>query len=310
MKVAGLFRREAVDFQRQGGARGDVLHLTPRSLVATQWLLGIALGSGIYFAFTGQIDEHASGPAVVFVDGMREVTASRPAVIASVEVAPGEHVEAGQPLVRMVSSTESSELESVERELSDQLSKLLADPSDMVARESMVSLRSRRELARSSLDRQVLRAPTAGTVGDVRVRPGQLVEPGMPVVSVHGDDAGARLIALLPGRYRPLLSPGKRMRFVADGFPREIHGLSIESVGDQIIGPADAARFLGLDSALQLEGPVVLVQARLLQRAFSSEGAVYRFHHGMRGHAESAVRHDSIAFTFVPGLKQVMTHVF
>lgn len=312
MKAVGLFRREAVDFQRAGGTRGDVLRLTPRSLVATQWLLVAALAFGIYYGFTGQIDEHAGGPAVVFVDGLNEITAPRPAVVASVEVVPGQHVEAGQPLVRMVASTESSELETVERELSDQLAKLLADPSDAIAREAMVSLRSRRELARSSLERQVLRAPQAGTVGDVQVRSGQLVEPGMPVVSVHGDDAGARLMAMLPGRYRPLLAPGARLRFIADGFSREVHGLVIESVSDQIIGPVDAARFLRLDpqSAMPVSGPVVLVQARLSNRAFKSAGASYRFHHGMRGTAETAVRHESIAFTFIPGLRQVFDQVF
>lgn len=311
MKAAGLFRREAVDYQRQGGARGDVLRLTPRSLIATQWLLMIALGLGLYYAFAGQIDEHAAGPAVVFVDGLHEVTAPRAGVVASVEVAPGEQVKANQPLVRMVASTETAELETVERELADQLAKLLADPSDAVARESMVSLRSRRDLARLSLERQVLRAPHEGTIGDVRVRTGQLVEPGMPVVSVHNDTAGARLMAMLPGRYRPLLRPGARLRFVAEGFPREVHGLVIERVGDQIIGPLDAARYLGLDqsAAAQLQGPVVLVQARLPKLSFTSEGGTYRFHHGMRGFAESAVRHESIAFTFVPGLKQVFSHV-
>ena len=43
---------------------------------------------------------------------------------------------------------------------------------------------------------------------------------------------------------------------------------------------------------------------------FESQGARYRFHHGMQGWAESAVRHDSIAFTFVPGLKQLYDNVF
>jgi multidrug efflux pump subunit AcrA (membrane-fusion protein) len=311
VKAAGLFRREAIDYQRQGGARGDVLRLTPRSLIATQWVLVTALAVGLYYAFAGQIDEHAAGPAVVFVDGLNEITAPRPAVVASVEVAPGEEVRKGQALVRMIASTEAAELETVERELADQLAKLLANPADGVARESMVSLRSRRDLARLSLERQVLRAPAAGTVGDVRVRAGQLVEPGMPVVSVHSEHAGARLTAMLPGRYRPLLRPGGRLRFVADGFPREVHGLLVERVGDQIIGPLDAARYLGLDdnTAMQLQGPVVLVQARLPKLSFTSEGGTYRFHHGMRGQAESAVRHENIAFTFIPGLKQVFTHV-
>ena len=64
-----------------------------------------------------------------------------------------------------------------------------------------------------------------------------------------GDGEGARLTALLPGRYRPLLAPGMSLRFVADGFPREVHALVIERVADQIVGPTEALRYLGRDAA-------------------------------------------------------------
>jgi hypothetical protein len=118
------------------------------------------------------------------------------------------------------------------------------------------------------------------------------------------------LSALLPGRYRPLLSPGMTLRFAADGFPREMHALVIESVGDQIIGAREALRYLGRDAedAVTLSASVVLVRARLRSGGFESEGARYRFHHGMLGRAETAVRRDSIAFTFVPGLRAFGHH--
>lgn len=306
-----LFREEAVEFHRRGGAKGDVVHLTARAFFWTHWLLVAALVAGVAFAFVGQIGEYAAGPAVVHIDALYEVTASRPAVVSRVLVDPGQRVEADQILLRMHSASEASELESVERELSDQLAKLLRDPGDQAARESMVSLRARRELARAGLERQVLRAPYAATVGDLRVRPGQLVEPGMPLLTLLRDDGGARLTALLPGRYRPLLAPGKQLRFVADGFPRAIHQLEIDGVGDQVVGPAEALRYLGRDAdTVRLDGPVVLVHARLPSRSFAAEGAAYRFHHGMQGRAETAVRHDSIAFTFVPGLRNALSDVF
>jgi membrane fusion protein (multidrug efflux system) len=307
-----LFRREAVEFHRKGGAKGDVLQLPPRAFAWTHVLLLAAAVAAVVFAFMGQIDEYAEGPAVVYIDGLYEVTAPRPAVIVALEVDPGDRVEAGLVLVRMHSSSEAAELESVERELEDQLAKLLRDPGDAAAREAMVSLRSRRDLARANLERQTLRAPYAATVGDVRVRAGQLVEPGMPLLTLLGDQGGARLTALLPGRYRPLLASGKTVRFVADGFPRSIHELAIERVGDQVVGPAEALRYLGRDAAeaVALEGSVVLVHARLPGRVFESEGQRYRFHHGMQGRAETAVRHDSIAFTFIPGLRLVLSDVF
>jgi membrane fusion protein (multidrug efflux system) len=310
MAQAPLFRQEALEFHRQGGARGDVLHLTPRAFFWTHWLLVFAMVAIVAYAFVGQIDEYATGPALVRVDGVSEVTAPRPAVVARVEVDPGQHVSAGQVLVRMQAAAEQSELETIEHELSDQLGKLLRDPNDHAAREAIVSLRSREALARANLERQTVRAAQAAIVGDVRVQPGQLVEPGTPLVSLLGDAEGAHLTALLPGRYRPLLAPGMTLRFSADGFPREVHALVIERVADQIIGPTEALRYLGRDvaDAMALSGSVVLVHARLPSRAFKSEGALYRFHHGMQGRAETPVRRDSIAFTFVPGLRAFFEH--
>jgi multidrug efflux pump subunit AcrA (membrane-fusion protein) len=307
MADPSLFRPEALEFRRQGGARGDVLELTPRAFFVTHWLLVLALLGIVGFALLGQIDEYAAGLAVVRLEGLSEVTAPRPAVVAGVDVAPGERVQPGQVLVRMYSAAERSELESVERELADQLAKLLRNPGDAAAREALVALRGRRDLARGSLERQTLRAPQAGIVGDVRVRPGQMVEPGAALVTLLGERSGARLTALLPGRYRPLLSRGMQLRFIADGFPREVHRLVIERVGDQIIGPTEAMRYVG--SELPLPGPVVLVQARLPSRTFTSEGRPYSFHHGMQGHAECAVRRDSLAFTLVPGLRSFVDNL-
>ncbi len=300
-----LFRQEALEFHRQGGARGDVLHLTPRAFFWTHWSLVAAVVASLGYAFVGQVDEYAGGPALVRVDSVYDVTAQRPAVVARVEVEPGQHVAAGQVLVRMQAASEKSELDSVERELSDQLAKLLRDPADRAAREAIVSLRAREALAHASLERQTVRAAQAATVGDVRVQRGELVDAGTPLLSLLGEGEGASLTALLPGRYRPLLARGMKLRFVADGFPREVHSLIIERVADQIVGPTEALRFLGRDAAgaIALDGPVVFVHARLPSREIKSEGALYRFHHGMQGHAEVAVRHDSIALTLVPGLR-------
>jgi membrane fusion protein (multidrug efflux system) len=302
-----LFRQEAVDFHRRGGAKGEVLRLMPGAFLWTHWMLVAVIFAAGFLAFTGQIDEYASGPALVRVDGVHELTASRAAVVERVDVAPGERIKVGQVLLRMQSSAEVADLQSSERELADQLSKLLRDPADRVAREAILSLRARRDLARANLDQLTLRAQEATTVGDVRVHAGQLVEPGMALLTLLRAQSGATLTALFPGRYRPLLSRGMTLRFVADGFPRVVHRLTIERVGDQIVGPSEALRFLGRDQidTMPLDGPVVIVQARLGTRAFVADGATYQFHHGMQGHAETPVRRESIVFTLIPGLRQI-----
>ena len=115
MSPARLFRAEAVEFHRQGGARGDVVQLTPRAFFFTHWLLLVLLVAGVWFACVGTIDEYASGPALVRIDGLHELTAQRAAVVSGVEVAPGQRVHPGQALVRMHSASESAELEGVVR---------------------------------------------------------------------------------------------------------------------------------------------------------------------------------------------------
>jgi hypothetical protein len=76
-------------------------------------------------------------------------------------------------------------------------------------------------------------------------------------------------------------------------------------VGDQIVGPSEAARYLGRDlaDAFAIGGPVVLVQATLDRTSFDVDGEHYDFAGGMYGKAEAAVRNEPIAYAFVPSLK-------
>lgn len=299
-----LFRDEAVQHHVRGGARGDVLMLTPRSFFwAHRLLLGLAVAA-IVFACVGQLDEYASGPAVVRVSGRSEVTAPAAAVVERVEVSAGDRVRAGDSLVRFDASTETAELTSIERELSDRLAAQLRDPADQAAREAVAALRMRRDLARAGLERKTVRAAQAGVVGDVRIRAGQLVDPGMPLLTLLGEKSGAGVTALLPGQFLPLLARGQTLRLTLDGFEKDVHGLLIERVGDQIIGPTEAARYLGreLGDAFPITGPVVLVYARLPAVAFQSSGKQYRYSHGMYGRAEVAVRTRSIVRTLFPEL--------
>lgn len=307
-----LFRREAVEHHARGGVSGDVLHITPRALFWTHWMMLAGAGAAVWFGFVGQVDEYATGPAVVRIEGQLEITAPSAAVISEITVRPGQRVRAGQVLVRMFSSQESAELQSVERELDTQLAKLLRDPGDRVARESLVSLRTRRDLARARLEHQSVRAPEDGVVGDVRIQAGQLVEPGMAVLTLETGAQRVVVTALLPGQYRPRLHAGQTLRVRLSGFARETHALSIERVGSQLMGPSEAARYLGRDfrDTLAIQGPVVLVHARIAGTQFLSEGERYDYFHGMQAVAETAVRHENVAYALIPGLKQVVDNVW
>jgi biotin carboxyl carrier protein len=302
-----LFRREAIEHQARGNARSDILQVDP---AATSWgyrLLAAALFCSLAFIAIGRLTEYATGPAIVRLDGRMMLTASHSALVTRIAVKPGDAVKEGDLLVQFYSSEEAAELQGVTREFDDQLRKLLQYPDDAAARESLVSLRTRKEVAEKRLSQRSLRAPQAGVVGDVRVRQGQLVEAGTSVVELVDRASTARVTVFLPGRYRPYLARGKKLRFELDGFRRRSQELAITAVGDQIIGPTEAQRFLGRDvaDALNIQGPVVLVEAELPSTTFEADdGRRFAYAHGMLGKAESPVRDEPIIYAFVPTLRE------
>ena len=221
------------------------------------------------------------------------------------DVRPGQRVAGGPGLVTLPLREETVSLERIQREFELQLIRVLRDPADEAARQTLTSLRAERELAEARQQARILRAPHEGVVTDLRIRPGQYVTPGESVVSVVGDTVEVSLVALLPGGQRPLLEPGKPLRVELDGFHHEYHGFVIDSVGDQIVGPAEVRRFLGPDigDAVQLTGPMVLVRARLPSSTFTSKGRTFNYFDGMLARADARVRKERILVALVPGLK-------
>jgi len=300
-----LFREEAIAHQRGRGLQAEVLALDER---ATGWdfrLLCAGLLVLIGFLSLGRLNEYASGPAFVQLDGRTTLAASAAGVVSKVEVKPGDRVEAGDVLVRFHAAEEVAELQTASKEFDSQLSKLLLRPADAATREALVALRARRELAQEHLQQRTLRAPRRGVVGDVSVRNAQLVEPGARVLDIQSGARAATIIALLPGRYRPLLHAGDKLRFQVDGFQQRAQELALSRVGDQIIGPGEAQRYLGRDLAdsFQISGPVVLVEAKLPQTWFEVDHRHYDYASGMPGKVDAVVREEPIACALIPGLK-------
>jgi membrane fusion protein (multidrug efflux system) len=150
-----------------------------------------------------------------------------------------------------------------------------------------------------------LAAPAAGEVGDIHVRQGQRLLPGDVVLSIFPDDAELEVVGILPGHYRPQLERGRPLRLELAGYEYTYQDLDIQRVGNEVVGPDTARRYLGreLADALPISGPVVLVHARLENRTFESQGRSYDFHHGMQGLARVQVRSQRIIYTLAPWLK-------
>jgi membrane fusion protein (multidrug efflux system) len=301
-----LFREQALRIHQEGiRIEGDLLRADPRWMQWTYRLLLAVLVATLLFSVLGTVHEYASGPAVVRLGGRTDLRATAAGTVSEVGVVRGEPVAAGQVLVRLHGAQEAAELERIEREIELQLINRLRDPADAAAERSLLSLRAERELARSRVAERELRSPAAGVVDDVRVRAGQPVAPGQVLVSLAGPGGERTVIALLPGEYRPQLKPGMELRMELQGYRYAYQNLRVTDVGGEVVGPAEARRYLGdeIADAATLGGPVVLVTARLPTLTFQAEGKTRRFHDGMWGKAEVRVRSERILIALVPALR-------
>lgn len=308
----GLFRKQAMDFHRRGGLRGDVLRITPGMLESVHWLVFAIAALGLAFVCTAEVRKYATGPAVVLLEHRYEVTAQRAGVVHELRARTGQRVRAGDVLLALRAENEAAELDAAERELDDRLVLLMQSPDDADARAAVLALRTRRDLAAASLERSLVRAPHAGEVVDLRARVGQLVEAGAAVMAVQSEPRAAQITVLLPGADRPRLRPGMPLSLRIDGFERSRLEVSIERVDEQVLGPAEAVRALGgeLAGTFDAQGALVLVHARLPADVLRAHGVQYRLHHGMLARAEVAVEREPLLYAWLPGLGEALSDVF
>lgn len=310
-RAPSLFRQQAWEHHQKGGDEdGDVLHLSPVWLKRAYGLIVSVAVLGLVFCIVGSLCEFAAGPAVVRVVGRTDLTLSQAGVVLSVDVQPGQRVEAGQTLVTFAAAEERNAVDRLRQELDAQLVRFMRDPLDQSARQSLTSLNAELEHARARLEARTLKAPFAGVLGDVRVQPGHYLAPGAHVLSLHRADAPAFLMAFLPGYYRPLLKPGMSLRVELEGFRYAYQDLVVDSVASQIIGPEELRRSLGPDlgDAVKLDGPLVLVKARIPERRFTSEGQAFNYFDGMPAHVTVPVRMEPIWTLMVPGWRGMFSH--
>jgi membrane fusion protein (multidrug efflux system) len=242
---------------------------------------------------------------VVRLGGRSDLTATADGTVSQVAVAPGERVEAGRLLVRFYGAREAAELARIDHEFELQLINRLRDPSDAGPQQALISLRAERELARSNLAEREVRAPVAGVVSDIPVRVGQHIAPGQSLLSITRGQSRPEVVAFLPGEDRPMLKRGMPLRLELQGYRYAYQHLVVDSVGDEVLGPAEARRYLGneIADAVQFAGPVVKVEAHLISGTFESEGKVRRYHDGMLARAEVRIRSERVLVALIPALK-------
>lgn len=302
---SGIYRQEAVEYHRGAHTESEVLLMLPGW---THWLYRLLLcllAGGLGFVVFGSVSQYAEGPAIIRAEERVSITATVSGVVASVRVTPGMRVESGDLLVRFRSADEEAQMASVQREFDSSLVRILANPADQAARQRLGTLRAQAELMSARLGERFVRALEAGTIGDVRIKPGQSVAPGDMIASLARERARFFVLALLPGQQRPSLQQGLPMRLEIAGYPYVYQNLIIDSVDDGIIGPYEVRRGLGPEVAdsIAISGPVVVVHARLPDVTFVSGGEVYRYFDGMHAVARARLRSERLLAALIPGIK-------
>jgi multidrug efflux pump subunit AcrA (membrane-fusion protein) len=301
-----LFREEALR-EYLAPPSSAVLRLSRR------WETVSLAGLGVLVLFVGlflllvRVREYAEGPAFVQAVGLTPLTTTAPGSVVAIFVQPGQRVVVDQDLVRLNNAAETAEYERARSEFKLQLVRLLRDPRDDAARQSLTALYTVRELARARVAERTLRASRAGVVSDIRIRVGQHLEAGEVVLNVVDHETKFAVVAVLPGHHRPALKPGLTMRLELSGYQYGYLDVPIGSVQDEVIGPAEVQRFLGRELAdtVPVTEPAVLVNAVLDRRAFRFDGKEYRFFHGLKARALVPVRSERAAFALWPVLRRL-----
>src|SRR6185436_17164723 len=115
-----------------------------------------------------------------------------------------------------------AELARATKEYALQLVRVLRDPNDQSAKENLVALRARRDQAKNDLEGRTITSTAAGVISDIRLKPGQHLNPGDVIVAITPKtNAQASIVAVVPAEDRPMLEIGQKMRVEFNGFHYE-----------------------------------------------------------------------------------------
>jgi multidrug efflux pump subunit AcrA (membrane-fusion protein) len=295
-----LYRHEAVESHARRHLSGDVIRIVPGWVPEAYVSVVLFVLAAVAYAVLGRIDHYSTGPAVVRIVGRTELTASTPGTIAEVMVAAGDEVEAGAILVRLYEPEPAGDR--LQREFDGALRDHLRDEDDAAAGQTLRGVRSQLEQADDRRESLLVRAPHAAVVGDMRVRVGQAVSPGDIVASLVAAADELQLVAILPGSDRPMLARGMPLRVEIRGFPHAYDDLVIDTVAQEIVGPAELQRMLGpVAEGLGDTGAAVVVRARLRSTGFVADRGTFAYYDGMLATAHVRLRRQRVLDVLIPG---------
>lgn len=306
-KPQGLFRQEAWEHLNAAKqSEGEPLSVVPNGLDVAYWLV-VVLGVGLLlFAVVGRVSENATGSGIVRSHGRVVVAAPRAGLVSTVAVSVGDTVSAGQLLLTLSSGEEEASVARLSSERDATLLRYLTSPSDEGLRAGLTRLNAELQQAVARLEENRIRAPSAGVVTDMRVRPGVAVAVGDGMARLETGEKKYSLEAAVPGAYRPLLRAGLPVTVELNGYPDAVQKLELGAVAGEVVGPEEVQRALGRSAhgSFELQGANVMLQVNL-PADLTSRGRRIELYDGMVATVHVAVGRERVAEAIFPWLKDL-----
>ena len=303
-----LYRGEALEAHRTKGNEGELVQLSPGWVRRTYPLLVGALLIAAVFSVFITVPTYSTGSGVVVIDGAT-VSAQQSGTVDVVLVQPGQAVNAGAAIVRLSAQAELDELTAAQTEHNGILQQMLFDATDEQVKKQLHASHNRLTLAEARVNAKTVRTSKPGTISDIRVRPGQPLQPGEPIATVLQRGAEPEIFAFLPSKDRPRLRTGQTLQIELIGYTKTRELATITYVGTEAIGANEAAKVVGptLADSLKLGGgSYVLVKARLPSRTFKTEHSTLNYHHGLPTKTEVKISEKPFLVTLLPALEKYL----
>lgn len=303
----GLYRGEALEAHRSRGSEGVPVHLSPTWVRRTYPILGIAILIGLVASIFLTVPTYSTGTGVVTFPG---TTISTPTggLIDKIEVKAGDAVAKGQVLLRLSSAQEEAEVALAKEEWAIAIKQYLLENNDEQVKKSLASADARVTRAKAQLQTRVIRALKAGTVADIRLEPGKMVQAGERILTIVDPGAEPEIVCFLPGKDRPRLHTGMELQVAISGYTKTPDYVKITQVGSEVVGGGEAARILGTELseslAKQLQGGNFVVVRARLAKTFKTDHETLRYHHGMTAQTEVKIKDKPFLVSLLPALEK------
>ncbi|MGE5181908.1 MAG: HlyD family efflux transporter periplasmic adaptor subunit [Acidobacteriota bacterium] len=304
--AGSLYRPEALESHRTRGQEGVLADLSPGWVKRAYPMLIITIAAALALGMVLHVNTWSTGSGIIVFDG-KEITAPQSGTVDVVAVHAGEQVHEGELLVKLRSEDVEAQLRQTSTELEKQIQEHLFDPTDENVSKQLAIAAAAAKRAQANVDQRSVRASEDGVVSDIRVRLGQLLQPGEHILTLVEPGTLPEVWAFLPGKDRPRLHEGQDLQVDLIGFTKKRELARITHVSNEVIGAAAARKFVGPEYAdsLKLEdGAYVLVKARLPRDSFMSKGQKLYVHHGMPVKSEVRVERKRFITTLLPALEK------